>query len=61
MTSSPKRLPGQNNADYEDRKDPNSDFVGTQSLYGGGDPSLVYRGLRAFLSWLDRRRGRTSR
>jgi hypothetical protein len=61
MTPSAKRLPGQDNAGHEGRKDPNSDFIGTQSLDGGSDPSFVYRGLRALLSWLDRRRGRRSR
>ena len=61
MTSSPKRLPGQSNEAYENRTDPNSEFIGTQSLHGGGDPSFVYRGNRALLSWLDRRTGRGSR
>ena len=53
-----KRLPGQSNADYEQRHDPNADFIGTQSLEGGGDPTFVYHALRAFMSWRDRRRGR---
>lgn len=60
MTPSPKRFPGQTNADYESRKDPNADFLGTQSLRGGGDPSIVYRGLRALLSWREGRKGRRS-
>jgi hypothetical protein len=60
MTSSEKRLPGQTNADYENHDDPNAQFIGTQSLQGGGDPSFMYRGLRAVLSWLDRRKGRRS-
>lgn len=55
--SAAKRLPGESNADYERRhKDPNSDFIGTQSLFGGGDPSFVLRALRAVSAWLDRRR-----
>jgi hypothetical protein len=51
-----KRLPGQSNAEYERRRDPNAQFLGTQSLQGGGDPSFVQRGLRAFLAWRDRRK-----
>jgi hypothetical protein len=31
ITSSEKRLPGQANADYDDRDDPNPQFIGTQS------------------------------
>ena len=60
MTASPRRRPGQSNADHA-RTDPNAEFVATQSVYGGGDPSFLYRGLRGFLSWLDRRRNRTPR
>ena len=56
MAPSEKRLPGQTNADYDGRTDPNAEFLGTQSLVGGGDESFVYRGIRALLSWLDRRR-----
>lgn len=51
-----KRLPGQTNAEYERRRDPNAEFLGTQSLESAGDPSFVYRALRALLSWRDRRR-----
>jgi hypothetical protein len=51
-----KRLPGQSNAEFEGHRDPNADFLGTQSLHGGGDLSFVQRGLRAFLSWRDRRK-----
>ena len=51
-----KRRPGQSNAEFEGRGDPNADFLGTHSLHSGGDPSFLYRGLRAFLSWRDRRR-----
>ena len=61
MTAPEKRLPGESNADHENRKDPNADIIGTQSLFGGGDASFVQRGLRGLLSWLDRRRGRGSR
>lgn len=53
-----QRRPGQSNSEYENGTDPNAQFLGTQSLYGGGDPTFVYRGLRALLAWLDRRRGR---
>ena len=55
-----KHLPGQRNSEYEGAKDPNAEFLGTQSLHGGGDPSFVYRALRALFSWRDRRRGRGS-
>ena len=40
MPEPEKRLPGQSNADYErTRRDPNAEFLGTQSLVGGGDPT----------------------
>ena len=55
-----KRRPGQSNAEYEGGNDPNAQFLGTQSLSGGGDPTFVYRGLRTFWAWLDRVRGRGS-
>lgn len=58
MTAQGKRLPGQSNDDYEKRDDPNTQFLGTQSLYGGGDPTFVLRAMHAFFRWLDRRRGR---
>jgi len=51
-----KRLPGQTNADYERRDDPNAEFIGTHSLDGGGDLSFVHRALRALSSWRNRRR-----
>jgi hypothetical protein len=59
MTPGPeKRVPGQSNAEYDNRRDPNDDFIGIQSgPYGGGDSS-IYRAMRAVVSWLDRRRGR---
>ena len=44
MAASRKRVPGQGNDDDEARKDANADFLGTQSLQGGGDDSFVYRG-----------------
>lgn len=53
-----KRLPGQSNSDYGRGTDPNAEFIGTQSLSGGGDLSFVFRATRAFMSWRDRRRGR---
>lgn len=58
MAGTEKRVPGQDNADYGHRHDPNSDFVGTESLSGGGDASFVYRALRRFLAWCDRWRDR---
>ena len=61
MTPSEKRLPGQTNADYGRGKDPNAEFLGTQSLDGGGDDSFVYRGILAFISWRDRSRRRRIR
>lgn len=60
MTAPEKRIPGQTNAEYERRQDPNANFIGTQSLQGGGDPSFAIRASQAFLGWLDRRRGRKS-
>jgi hypothetical protein len=60
MSRPEKRIPGQDNAAYE-RRDPNADFLGTESLEGGADPSFVRRGLRAFLAWLDRRKQRVRR
>ena len=42
-----KRLPGQSNADYAGRVDPNTKFLGTQSLHGGGDLTIVHRAARA--------------
>ncbi len=58
--SSHKRLPGQSNADYGRRQDPNSAFIGTQSLRGGGDLSFAYRIARAIIAWRDRRRATRS-
>ena len=56
MPAPEKRLPGQSNADFERaRRDPNADFLGTQSLVGGGDPTWVMRAANALLSW---RKGR---
>ena len=60
MTPPAKRLPGQSNADYENRTDPNAQFLGTQSIEGIGDPTWMYRALGAFLSWRDGRRERRS-
>jgi hypothetical protein len=57
MSGPEKRLPGQSNADYERaRRDPNADFLGTQSLVGGGDPTWVMRVAASCLNWLRRRR-----
>lgn len=52
-----KRQPGQSNADYERRGEPNAQFLGTHSLEGGGDLTFVLRAYRAFRGWRDRRRG----
>jgi hypothetical protein len=53
MPGPEKRLPGQANADYERRHDPNSDFIGVQSAYGGG-----YQGgwTWQLLAWVSTRR-----
>ncbi|WP_067824964.1 hypothetical protein [Actinomadura kijaniata] len=58
MPAAEKRLPGQSNAEYERRHNPNADFIGTQSLQGGGDPSFMIRGFRALLDRLGRRKAR---
>ncbi|KAB2350238.1 hypothetical protein [Actinomadura rudentiformis] len=58
MTAPQKRLPGQSNAEFERRHNANADFIGTQSLHGGGDHSLVIRISQAFFAWRDRRRNR---
>ncbi|MEW2353209.1 hypothetical protein [Spirillospora sp. NPDC029432] len=55
-----KRLPGQSNAEYEGRQNPNAKFLGTQSLSGGGDPSFIVRISQAVFAWITRR-GRKSR
>ena len=52
-----KRLPSQSNADYErERHDPNADFLGTQSVSGGGDPTWVMRFANLVLEALGRRK-----
>lgn len=52
----PKRQPGQSNADFNRRSDPNAKFIGEQSLRGYGPwehkPSIV----TAIRKWLKRRR-----
>ncbi len=58
MPGPEKRLPGQSNADHGKKKDPNAEFLGQNSLYGGGDPSLGLRLFRALFNRRDRRRGR---
>lgn len=58
MAGPRKRLPGESNGDFERSKDPNLDFIGTQSLYGGGDPGWMIRAMRAVSAWRDRRRGK---
>ena len=57
MPAPEKRRPGQRNADVDGpRDDPNADFAGTASLYGGGDPTWAMRLVRAVGDWWDRRR-----
>ena len=57
MPAPEKRVPGQSNADYErPRRDPNADFLGTQAVSGGGDPTWVMRASQVILDWLRRRR-----
>ena len=52
MPGPERRLPGQSNADYERaRSDPNAEFLGTQALVGGGDPTWVMRVANALLNW----------
>lgn len=57
--NSEKRLPGQSNADFG-RSNPNNEFIGTQSVAGGGDPSFALRLFRAIGAWRDRRRATRS-
>lgn len=57
MAGPDKRIPGQRNADYDGpHSDPNADFIGTSSLYGGGDPTWAMRLVRAISGWWRRRR-----
>ncbi|WP_426512729.1 hypothetical protein ACPPVO_20085 [Dactylosporangium sp. McL0621] len=57
MSAQPKRLPGQSNADYErSGADPNAQFLGVQSLQGGGDPSWVGRLYNAIADLIAKRR-----
>ena len=58
MTAHEKRQPGQSNAEYDGRRDPNADFLGVQSLHGGGGLGGWIAGL---WKWLDRRRRRDAR
>lgn len=57
-----QRRPGQSNAEFEGRtgasRDVAGSFLGTSSLYGGGDPSLALRFWRRLFAWRDGRRGR---
>ncbi|MFI0446867.1 hypothetical protein [Actinomadura sp. 6N118] len=57
MAAPEKRIPGQSNSEYERRDNPNADFIGTQSVHGGGDHSFMVRISQAFFTWRDRRRG----
>lgn len=57
MPGPEKRLPGQDNTSYErSRRDPNADFQGTHSLYGGGDPTWAKRLVDVVWDWRKRRR-----
>jgi hypothetical protein len=56
-----KRLPGESNAQYQAREthgNPNARFLGTLSIFGGGDPSIVLRAVRGLVKRLDRRLAR---
>ena len=51
-----KRIPGLSNAEYERAgTDPNAQFLGTQSLHGGGDLTWIVRAAKAVSDWLKRR------
>lgn len=50
-----KRLPGQSNAEYGVRRDPNGEFMVTQPLQRGGDLSWVMRAAGAMVRWVGRR------
>ena len=51
-----KRIPGQSNAEHErGRHDPNAQFLGTQVLEGGVDPTGVLRAPKAVSDWFSRR------
>lgn len=55
MPEPEKRVPGQSNADYgRAQRDPNAEFLGTQSLVGGGDPTWVRRAAKALFTWRKR-------
>ncbi len=47
--------PGRNADDERARRDANAEFLSTQSLVGGGDPTWVMRAANALLNW---RKGR---
>lgn len=55
-----QRRPGQSNAEFEGRghaaQRVRADFIGTSSLYGGGDQSWALRFWRALFAWRDKRR-----
>ncbi len=56
MSGPAKRIPGQSNAEYErGHSDPHAEFLGTQSPWGGGDPTWVMRAAQALSNWLRRR------
>jgi hypothetical protein len=58
VTGPEKRLPGQSNAEYDRGSDANADYLGTQSLHGGGDLSWVMKAADAVRRWLERRKTR---
>ncbi len=57
MARPEKRIPGQSNADYgRARSDPNANFLGTQSLRGGGDLTWIPNAVKALSDWWRRRK-----
>ena len=50
-----KRLPGQSNAEYGGRPNPNAEFLVTQSLHSNWDLSWVTRAVGAVFRWFGRR------
>jgi hypothetical protein len=49
-----KRLPGQSNAEYGGRPDPNAEYLVTQSLHSSWELSWVMRAVRAVFRWFGR-------
>ena len=53
-----KRLPGQSNAEYGGRPDPNAEFVVAQFLHSSWDLSWIMRASKAVFRWFGRRHRR---